>query len=317
MLDAARKHKRVVQVGTQRRSTPHLIDARDEGREAGLLGKVGMAEVYCYYHMRRTTQLARRRSRRRTSTTKRGPAPPRCGPTTARDTPIRTATPPAPPLVAGVLEYGNGIVGDMCIHMLDMVRWMFDLGWPREVSLHRRHPRAEEEQVEHLRHADRDVRLPRVPGGVDSTAPGAKSADPEYPWGATIYGDKGTLKLSVNKYEFFPMGSSKPKLSGTALFEYDKYPGRQDGEGPGEARRVGDPRAHARLPQGPREPRQAGRGHRAGPHLDRDLHPGEPVDEARPLAEVGSREARGGERRRGEQAPQRPYRTGYTHPAGG
>src|SRR5438552_15281684 len=29
MLDAARKHRRVVQVGTQRRSTPHLIDARD------------------------------------------------------------------------------------------------------------------------------------------------------------------------------------------------------------------------------------------------------------------------------------------------
>src|SRR5260221_7220533 len=29
MLAAARKHKRVVQVGTQRRSTPHLIEARD------------------------------------------------------------------------------------------------------------------------------------------------------------------------------------------------------------------------------------------------------------------------------------------------
>ena len=25
-------------------------------------------------------------------------------------------------------EYGNGIIGDMCIHMLDMVRWMLDLG---------------------------------------------------------------------------------------------------------------------------------------------------------------------------------------------
>src|SRR5207237_1458958 len=29
MLAAARKHRRVVQVGTQRRSTPHLIEARD------------------------------------------------------------------------------------------------------------------------------------------------------------------------------------------------------------------------------------------------------------------------------------------------
>ena len=32
------------------------------------------------------------------------------------------------------MEYGNGIVGDMCIHMLDMVRWMLDLGWPKRVS---------------------------------------------------------------------------------------------------------------------------------------------------------------------------------------
>jgi len=32
------------------------------------------------------------------------------------------------------MEYGNGIVGDMCIHMLDMVRWMMDLGWPTSVA---------------------------------------------------------------------------------------------------------------------------------------------------------------------------------------
>ena len=32
------------------------------------------------------------------------------------------------------MEYGNGIVGDMCIHMLDMVRWMLDLGWPKRIT---------------------------------------------------------------------------------------------------------------------------------------------------------------------------------------
>ena len=31
ILDAARQHRRVVQIGTQRRSTPHLIEARDRG----------------------------------------------------------------------------------------------------------------------------------------------------------------------------------------------------------------------------------------------------------------------------------------------
>ena len=32
------------------------------------------------------------------------------------------------------MEYGNGIVGDMCVHMLDMVRWMLDLGWPDRIA---------------------------------------------------------------------------------------------------------------------------------------------------------------------------------------
>ncbi|MCW3098526.1 MAG: hypothetical protein JWL77_4144, partial [Chthonomonadaceae bacterium] len=51
MLAAARKHKRVVQIGTQRRSTPHIVEAREIVR-AGKLGKIGMVETCCYYHMR-------------------------------------------------------------------------------------------------------------------------------------------------------------------------------------------------------------------------------------------------------------------------
>src|SRR5438128_11914555 len=38
MVAAARKHKRVVQVGTQRRSTPHLIECRDRVLKEGKLG---------------------------------------------------------------------------------------------------------------------------------------------------------------------------------------------------------------------------------------------------------------------------------------
>jgi predicted dehydrogenase len=52
MVAAARKHHKVVQVGTQRRSTPHLIEARERIVREGLLGNIGLAEVYCYYHMR-------------------------------------------------------------------------------------------------------------------------------------------------------------------------------------------------------------------------------------------------------------------------
>ena len=55
MLAAARKYKRVVQVGTQRRSTPHLVEARDTILREGKLGKIGLVEIHCYYHMRART----------------------------------------------------------------------------------------------------------------------------------------------------------------------------------------------------------------------------------------------------------------------
>src|SRR5580704_6471426 len=47
MLAAARKYKRVVQVGLQRRSTPHLIEARNIVKE-GKLGMIGLVEIYSY-----------------------------------------------------------------------------------------------------------------------------------------------------------------------------------------------------------------------------------------------------------------------------
>src|ERR1035441_3906531 len=51
MLAAARKYQRVVQVGTQRRSTPHLIEARNLVQE-GKLGAIGHVEIYSYGEIR-------------------------------------------------------------------------------------------------------------------------------------------------------------------------------------------------------------------------------------------------------------------------
>src|ERR1035437_4149594 len=47
MLAAARKYNRVVQIGTQRRSTPHLIEARDIVKQ-GKLGTIGHVEIFSY-----------------------------------------------------------------------------------------------------------------------------------------------------------------------------------------------------------------------------------------------------------------------------
>ena len=50
-----------------------------------------------------------------------------------------------------------------------------------------------------------------------------ESADPKYPWGATIYGDKGTLKASVMGYDFTPMGGGKP-IHKDVKYELEEYP---------------------------------------------------------------------------------------------
>ncbi len=81
MLAAARRHERVVQVGMQRRSTPHLVQAIEEVIEQDLLGEIGHVEICCYYHMRDNRKVKTSRPRL-TSITTFGQVPPPCGPTT-------------------------------------------------------------------------------------------------------------------------------------------------------------------------------------------------------------------------------------------
>src|SRR5262245_35124843 len=213
MLAAARKHNRVVQVGTQRRSTPHLIEARDRVVKEGKLGRVGHVEICCYYHMRAREN------------------PPDEAPPPNLDYDFWTGPAPLRPYNKLVhprrwrafTEYGNGIVGDMCIHMLDMVRWMLDLGWPKRVSssggiLVEKNSKANisDTQTATFDFGDLQVTWQHRTYG--------DAPDKKYPWAAFLYGDKGTLKASVNGYEFFPYNRDTPTLSGKALIETDKYP---------------------------------------------------------------------------------------------
>ena len=212
ILAAARKHGRVVQVGTQRRSTPHLIEARDQIIKEGKLGKIGLVEIYCYYHMRAREN------------------PPNIDPPKTLDYEMWTGPAPMMPFNELVhprrwrafMEYGNGIIGDMCIHMLDMVRWMMDLGWPTSVSstggiLVDKASRA---NISDTQAATFDFDgLPVVWEHRTYGHP----ADPKYPWGATFYGDKGTLKCSVMGYDFTPWGQGEA-IHKDVTFELEQYP---------------------------------------------------------------------------------------------
>ena len=212
MLAAARKHQRVVQVGTQRRSTPHLIEARDRIIREGKLGKIGLVEVYCYYHMRNPTN------------------PPDTDPPDYLDWNMWTGPAPLRPYnqIAhprgwrAFMEYSNGIMGDMCIHMLDMVRWMLELGWPRRISstggiLIDKGGKANiaDTQTATFDFGDLDVVWQHRTWG--------EPPDPKYAWGATIYGDKGTLKASVDGYDFIPSGGGK-SIHRDVTYELDQFP---------------------------------------------------------------------------------------------
>ena len=239
----------------------------------------------------------------------------------ARDNPPDTAPPdyldyemwtgPAPmrpynPLVhprgwRAFMEYGNGIVGDMCIHMLDMVRWMLDLGWPKRIAstggiLVDKESKANIPDTQTATFDFGDLTV------VWQHRTWGEPADPKYPWGATFYGDKGTLKVSVNSYDFIPLGGGKPIHSDVA-YELEQYP--EDKTEKDLERHVAPAiRGHMHdFLRRDRLARQAGGRHRARPHLDGELHPGQPGAAARPVADLGRREGRGRGRRGGEQAP--------------
>src|SRR5262249_3544220 len=48
--------------------------------------------------------------------------------------------------------------------------------------------------------------------------------DPKYPWGATFYGDKGTLKCSVMSYDFIPSGQGQQPIHEDVTYEFEQYP---------------------------------------------------------------------------------------------
>jgi predicted dehydrogenase len=212
MVSAANKYGRVVQVGLQRRSTPHIIEARDRFIREGKLGKIALVEVYCYYHMRATEN------------------PPDTTPPPNLDYEMWTGPAPMRPYNKLVhprgwrafMEYGNGIVGDMCVHMLDMTRWMLDLGWPARIASTGGIfvDKASKANISDTQTATFDFEDLRV---VWQHRSWGEAADPKYPWGATFYGDKGTLKVSVYSYDFVPLGGGAP-VHRDVTYELEQYP---------------------------------------------------------------------------------------------
>ena len=211
MVAAARKYKRVVQVGVQRRSAPHLIEARNRVHD-GMLGKISHAEVCCYVY----------RGARGN--------PPDIDPPPHLDYEMWTGPAPMRPFCHWThprrwryfMEYGNGVIGDMCIHMLDLVRWTLDLGWPKEIYstggiFVDKDSKANTPDTQTATFSFPDLNV------IWTHRNWGRPADPEYPWAYFIYGEKGVLKGDTRKWEFFPVNPKEKPLRRAAHTEMWKY----------------------------------------------------------------------------------------------
>jgi predicted dehydrogenase len=203
----------VVQIGTQRKSTPHLIDAKKQVVEAGLLGKIGHVEMCCYFHMRANGN------------------PPAQPVPDFLDYEMWTGPAPLRPYDGSphrrwwrtFMEYGNGIVGDMCVHMYDTARWMLGLGWPKRISStggiyvqKDGKSNISDTQTATFEHDQFNCVWQHRTWG---TPP-----DPEYPWALFIYGEKGTLKASTMRADFVPHDRNAKPIHFDCFFEREQYP---------------------------------------------------------------------------------------------
>ncbi|MCH7409059.1 Gfo/Idh/MocA family oxidoreductase [Belliella sp. DSM 111904] len=212
VVASAKKHQKIVQVGLQRRSTPHLINAKEQIIDKGVLGKIGHVEICCYYHMRANGnpsiesvpdffdyELWT------------GPAPLREYDGLPHQRWWRT-----------FMEYGNGITGDMCVHMLDCVRWMLGLGWPLKIAA-TGGILVQKEGKSNI--ADTQTAIFEFPefNVVWQHRTWGNPVDPEYPWAFKIFGENGYLAGSPQKADFFPNDKSEP-VHWEAKYEKEEFP---------------------------------------------------------------------------------------------
>lgn len=213
MVAAARKFNKVVQVGTQRKSTPHLIDAKKQIVDTGLLGAIKHVDMCCYFHMRANGN------------------PPLEPVPDFLDYEMWTGPAPLRPYDGlphrrwwrTFMEYGNGITGDMCVHMYDTVRWMLNLGWPKKISATGGiyvqtdgKSNIADTQTAIFEHENLNCVWQHRSWGTPT--------DPEYPWSFKLYGEKGTLSGSTMQADFVPHDKDVAPIHFDVLYEKEKYP---------------------------------------------------------------------------------------------
>jgi len=120
-------------------------------------------------------------------------------------------------------EFSNGQTGDLCVHLFDVTRMFLDLRWPKSISatggilMRDRNSNVNVHDTQTALFDYGDIQV------VWTQRNWGQNPEPDYAWGATYYGDKGTLKLSVWQYDYLPKDGVSP-VRVKALEEREKYP---------------------------------------------------------------------------------------------
>lgn len=212
MVAAARKYQRTVQVGLERRSTPHILEAGDRYVKSGQLGRIGYVDIHSYYGGGRGFPASSAVPEGLDWEMYVGPAPWR-----------EYSQQVHPRRWRDCREFSNGQTGDLCVHLFDVTRMFLGLRWPKSVSatggILMRNPESRV-NVHDTQTALFDYGEIQV---VWTQRNWGQNPEPDYPWGVTFYGDKGTLKLSVWSYDYIPREGGKP-VHVKAVEEREKYP---------------------------------------------------------------------------------------------
>ena len=214
ILAAARKHNRVVQVGTQRKSTPHLIDAKKQVVDGGPAGQDRPRRDVLLFPHAGQRQSSRSSPCRISSTTKCGPARRRCGRTMAcrtsggggrsRNTATASSatcactcsTPPAGCSSSAGRNASAPAAAFTCRRRAS------------RTSPTRKPPRSNTTSF----------------NAVWQHRTWGTPPDPDYPWALFIYGEKGTLKASTMRADFIPHDDTAKPIHFDCVFEREKYP---------------------------------------------------------------------------------------------
>jgi predicted dehydrogenase len=201
LVAAARKYNRVVQVNTQRRSNPFYLEVRDKYLTSGKLGKIALVETYSYLGSEGWSA----------GSIPDAPVPPHL------NYDLWTGPAPLLPFKAvmedrgwrAFMEFGNGCIGNLGVHMLDKVRWLMGLGWPESIVstggkyvFKESFSNLSDTQRSVFHYPDLDISWEHRMWGA-SPIPTRHWSDQ---WGARFIGKNGTLNVTMLEYVFTPTG---------------------------------------------------------------------------------------------------------------